>query len=175
TIINMPSEGSIDWSAKDITGTLIGEKTSGTSGNVIIDLEVPKTNNFVKCKLGDGTAVACSGIFETQVNGESKTAEFSADLNGTYVLSGLKADSNVLNWTAYTSALLINGQWARYKGTAVSTSNAAVEIILKDKDVIASDKGLKFRVQCNSYDYNNGSDIIDPALKGKPCEVQVEV
>lgn len=175
TIINMPSEGSIDWTAKDTTGTLIGEKTSGTSGNVIIDLGAPTTKNFVKCKLGDGTAVACSGIFETQVNGESKTAEFSADLNGTYVLSGLKADSNVLNWTAYTSALLINGQWARYKGTAVSTSNAAVEIILKDKDVIASDKGLKFRVQCNSYDYNNGSDIIDPALKGKPCEVQVEV
>ena len=61
TIINMPSEGSIDWSAKDITGTLIGEKTSGTSGNVIIDLGAPTTKNFVKCELVNGTAVACSG------------------------------------------------------------------------------------------------------------------
>ena len=96
TIINMPSEGSIDWTAKDESGTLIGEKTSGTSGKVIIDLGTPKTNNFVKCKLEDATAVACSGIFETQVNGESKRAEFSTDLNGAYVLSGLKADNNIL-------------------------------------------------------------------------------
>lgn len=175
TIINMPSEGSIDWTAKDGSGTLIGEKTSGTSGKVIIDLGTPKTNNFVKCKLEDATAVACSGIFETQVNGESKRAEFSTDLNGAYVLSGLKADNNILNWTAYTSALLVNGQWVRYKGTAISNSTAKVEIVLKDQEVIASDKGLKFRVQCNSHDYNNGNDFIDPALEGKPCEVQVEV
>ncbi len=174
-IVNMPSKGTIYWSAKDSTGTLIGSEVSGTSGTVTIDLGAPKTNNFVQCELEDGTAVACSGSFAAQVQGDEKTAEFTADNGGARVLTGLQADNNQLSWSAHTSVILINDQWFRYTGTAVSSSKSAVKIILKDKEVIASDKGLKFRVQCSSYDYNTGNESADPFLKGKPCEVQVEV
>lgn len=174
-IVNMPSKGTIHWSAKDSTGTLIGSEVSGTSGTVVIDLGAPKTNNFVKCELEDGTAVACSGSFSAQVQGDEKTAEFTADNGGARMLTGLQADNNQLNWSAHTAAILVNDQWARYTGTAISDSNSAVTIILKDKEVIASDNGLKFRVQCSSYDENTGKESPDPFLKGKPCEVQVEV
>lgn len=174
-IVNMPSKGTIHWSAKDSTGTLIGSEVSGTSGTVVIDLGTPKTNNFVKCELEDGTPAACSGSFAAQVQGDEKTAEFTADKSGARMLTGLQADNNQLNWSAHTAALLVNDQWARYTGTAISDSNSAVTIILKDKEVIASDNGLKFRVQCSSYDENTGKESPDPFLKGKPCEVQVEV
>lgn len=174
-IVNMPSKGTIHWSAKDSTGTLIGSEVSGTSGTVIIDLGTPKTNNFVKCELEDGTPAACSGSFAAQVQGDEKTAEFTADKSGARMLTGLQADNNQLNWSAHTAAILVNDQWVRYTGTAISDSNSAVTIILKDKEVIASDNGLKFRVQCSSYDENTGKESPDPFLKGKPCEVQVEV
>lgn len=176
-IVNMPSKGTIHWSAKDSTGTLIGSEVSGTSGTVVIDLGTPKTNNFVKCELEDGTPAACSGSFAAQVQGDEKTAEFTADKSGARMLTGLQADNNQLNWSAHTAAILVNDQWVRYTGTAISDSNSAVTIILKDKEVIASDKGLSFFVQCVAdYDYNSGTwDTENAELKAQPCEIQIEV
>lgn len=178
-IVNMPTEGTIYWTAKDTTGTLIGSVTSQLPGdkNVVIDLGTPATSNKVSCTLENGTPVACSGKFITMVNGDYKDAEFTAPKEGVNVLTGLKSDDNELNWVAYSAITLEGDQWVRYRGSKVSGPKADVKIVLDGKDVVAADKGLSFFVQCVSdYDYTTGTwGTSNPELKGKPCEVQINV
>lgn len=126
TIINMPSEGSIDWTAKDITGTLIGEKTSGTSGNVIIDLGAPTTKNFVKCELANGTAVACSG----KLNGG---IDFSLSKEGGNILTGLQ-NVTQLNWEATSAPYETLSSVYQYKGNQISGLTGDVKIILSTSE-----------------------------------------
>lgn len=178
-IINMPTEGQIHWSAKDTTGTLIGSAVSQLPNDtiVVIDLGVPATSNKVQCVLEDGTAAACSGEFTTTVGTMLKAAEFNAPKEGTRVLTGLKSANDKLVWSAQTEITLEGDQWVRYVGAAVSTSKSDVKIVLKDKEVVASDKGLSFFVQCTSgHDYNTGAPVTnDPLLIGKPCEIEVSL
>ncbi|ENU20859.1 hypothetical protein F994_00316 [Acinetobacter bohemicus ANC 3994] len=142
TIINMPSEGSIDWTAKDITGTLIGEKTSGTSGNVIIDLGAPTTKNFVKCELANGTAVACSG----KLNGG---IDFSLPKEGGNVLTGLQNVAQ-LNWEATSAPYETLSSVYQYKGNQVSGLTGEVKIILSTSEKLF-DKTV-YELLCKSPD-----------------------
>lgn len=142
TIINMPSEGSIDWTAKDITGTLIGEKTSGTSGNVIIDLGAPTTKNFVKCELANGTAVACSG----KLNGG---IDFSLPKEGGNVLTGLQNVAQ-LNWEATSAPYETLSSVYQYKGNQVSGLTGDVKIILSTSEKLF-DKTV-YELLCKSPD-----------------------
>ncbi|KAB0654440.1 hypothetical protein F7P73_03725 [Acinetobacter bohemicus] len=142
TIINMPSEGSIDWSAKDITGTLIGEKTSGTSGNVIIDLGAPTTKNFVKCELANGTAVACSG----KLNGG---IDFSLSKEGGNILTGLQ-NVTQLNWEATSAPYETLSSVYQYKGNHVSGLTGDVKIILSTSEKLF-DKTV-YELLCKSPD-----------------------
>ena len=178
-IINMPTEGKIHWSAKDTTGTLIGSVTSQLPNDktVVIDLGVPATSNNVQCVLEDNTAVECSGEFTTKVGTTNQAAEFSAPKEGVRVMTGLKSSNNNLVWSAKTAITLEAGQWVRYIGAAISTTKSDVKIVLKDKEIVASDQGLSFYAQCISgYDYNTGKPVTnDPLLMGKPCEIQVSV
>lgn len=178
-IVNMPTEGTIHWSAKDTTGTLIGSVTSKLPNdkNVVIDLGAPATNNKVQCTLEDGTAVECSGEFITQVGADYQAAEFNAPKEGVRVLTGLKSSNDKLVWSAQTAITLEGDQWIRYEGATISTSKSDVKLILKDKKVVAADKGLSFYVQCMSdYDDQTGTwSSNNPELIGKPCEVQISV
>lgn len=142
TIINMPSEGSIDWTAKDITGTLIGEKTSGTSGNVIIDLGAPTTKNFVKCELANGTAVACSG----KLNGG---IDFSLSKEGGNILTGLQ-NVTQLNWEATSAPYETLSSVYQYKGNHVSGLTGDVKIILSTSEKLF-DKTV-YELLCKSPD-----------------------
>ena len=142
TIINMPSEGSIDWSAKDITGTLIGEKTSGTSGNVIIDLGAPTTKNFVKCELANGTAVACSG----KLNGG---IDFSLPKEGGNILTGLQ-NVTQLNWDATSAPYETLSSVYQYKGNQISGLTGDVKIILSTSEKLF-DKTV-YELLCKSPD-----------------------
>ena len=142
TIINMPSEGSIDWSAKDITGTLIGEKTSGTSGNVIIDLGAPTTKNFVKCELANGTAVACSG----KLNGG---IDFSLSKEGGDILTGLQ-NVTQLNWDATSAPYETLSSVYQYKGNQISGLTGDVKIILSTSEKLF-DKTV-YELLCKSPD-----------------------
>ena len=139
TIINMPSEGSIDWTAKDESGTLIGEKTSGTSGKVMIDLGTPKTNNFVKCLSDVNKAVACSGQF----NGVA----FSVPEEGGRILSGLKNVTN-LTWSAF-GANYEQGT-AVYQATGAVTSGLTGNVTIKLNNVKKLFDQQKVNLRCNS-------------------------
>ncbi|WP_227518945.1 FAM171 family protein [Acinetobacter sp. ANC 4973] len=142
SIINMPSEGSIEWTAKDITGTLIGEKTSATSGNVIIDLGAPTTKNFVKCELANGTAVACSG----KLNGG---IDFSLPKEGGNVLTGLQ-NVTQLNWEATSAPYETVSSVYQYKGNQVSGLTGDVKIILSTSEKLF-DKTV-YELLCKSPD-----------------------
>ena len=142
TIINMPSEGSIDWTAKDITGTLIGEKTSGTSGNVIIDLGAPTTKHFVKCELANGTAVACSG----KLNGG---IDFSLSKEGGNILTGLQ-NVTQLNWEATSAPYETLSSVYQYKGNQISGLTGDVKIILSTSEKLF-DKTV-YELLCKSPD-----------------------
>ncbi len=139
TIINMPSEGSIDWTAKDESGTLIGEKTSGTSGKVMIDLGAPTTNNFVKCLSDANKAVACSGQF----NGVA----FSVPEEGGRILSGLKNVTN-LTWSAF-GANYEQGT-AVYQATGAVTSGLTGNVTIKLNNVKKLFDQQKVNLRCNS-------------------------
>jgi hypothetical protein len=178
-IVNMPTEGKIHWSAKDTTGTLIGSAVSQLPNDttVVIDLGVPATSNKVQCKLPSGTMIECQGKFLTKVGGSYKEAEFTAPKEGVRVLTGLKSDNNELQWHASTAITLEGDQWVRYTGGTISNSKSDVTITLVDKQVVASDKGLSFFVQCISdYDYGTNTPISNnPELINKPCDIQVSI
>lgn len=139
TVINMPSAGSIIWTAKDESGTLIGEKTSGTTGNVIIDLGTPTTDNFVKCVTAEKKAVACSGHF----NGIA----FTVPAEGGRIISGLKNATN-LTWTAASASY--------EQGAAVYQATGSVTSVLKGPVTITLSKTTKLfdqykvSLRCNS-------------------------
>ncbi|MBB3060537.1 hypothetical protein [Microbulbifer rhizosphaerae] len=59
TIINMPTSATIDWHATSFGG-FMGDLTSDMSADVVIALDAPTSENFVRCELPDGTGVNCS-------------------------------------------------------------------------------------------------------------------
>ncbi|SPL72598.1 hypothetical protein KPC_3776 [Acinetobacter stercoris] len=173
TIVNMPAKGSIHWTAKDVTGQLVAEKTSGTAGNVIIDLGIPTTENLVKCILADGTAVACSGKINNQL-------DFSISKEGGKVISTLKDDDGLLDWNAQSSFIYDNGEWVRFKGTATSTVNGNVTIQLTEREVVyEAGKGLSYKAMCMKNDEENTGSESQPWMQidwtGKSCEIEVQV
>ena len=173
TVINMPSSGSIQWIGKDATGTMIGEKTSGTSGNVIIELSPPATDNFIQCKLPDGTAVACSGTLNNTLN-------FNVSKEGGRMITGIKDPDGQLDWSAQTAFIFESNEWVRYRGNLVSSVKGNVTIQLTERKVVQANDVVTFPVVCTSMINGsptvdaNGNWEIDSALVGKPCTVVFE-
>ena len=177
TVVNMPSSGSIHWTAKDLTGTMLGEKTSTTSGNVIIDLGKSATDHFVKCTLPNGTFVACFGKINDQL-------DFSISQDGGRFLTGIKDPDGQLDWSAQTALIFESNQWVRYKGQQTSGLTGNVNIILADREVVyVSNQGLSFPIVCTSMIEDplngstepNGNWEVVPELIGKSCNIEITV
>lgn len=137
-IVNMPSSGSIQWTAKDTSGTLIGEQTSGVTGNVEINLGEPTTKNFVKCVTEENVAIACSGT----VNGLS----FAVPKEGGKIITGLENVTELL-WEA-TSVAYTQGT-AVYRSVGSKTSNISedVTIILDGTTKLFDQMSIKLHCQ----------------------------
>ena len=174
TIINMPSNASIHWTAKDSTGSMIGEQVSGTSGNIIIDLGAPKTNNFVKCILPNGETIACNTTLNTTLN-------FSLTAEGGKIITGLQTVNNQTEWKAQSKLILENNEWVRYSGEIISSNTGNVDIRLTNRDVIFTINGeeyLKLEFICKHTDYENWQNedgVINEAYLGKKCDINVEI
>jgi hypothetical protein len=167
TIINMPSDASIRWTAKDSTGSMIGEKVSGTSGNVIIDLGKPTTDNFVKCVLPNGQTTFCT----VELNSEYK---FSITDKGSKILTGIQ-DAN-LTWVAKSQIFFEDNQWKRHTGTLVSGPKGDLIIQLSEKELL-DQNGLAYTMYCSHLE-NGGfpsSWEADPKFIGKVCTIEVRV
>lgn len=118
-IINLPENGEIFWSAKNTNGTKLAQASSATTGQVILQLQTPKTKNFVRCEK-DQQPVACTAT----VNGYN----FDLPVEGGYVSTLL--DEQQLNWTAVTEKYESETSVYRLTGEAQSNTSDAVVIQL---------------------------------------------
>lgn len=128
TIINMPNSATIDWYATSDIG-LIGEETSDMSGDVIIELEDPASENFVRCELPDGTTVGCSVTLTdgTEMLTQSIPAEGATIVTGWDNLD----ENSELTWTAETPfPISVGGQQVVAQGTATSGISGDVDVSL---------------------------------------------
>lgn len=162
TVVNMPNEGTISWTAKDFSGTLIGETKSGMAGDVIIDLGEPTTNNFVSCQLANGQKVSCSGKM-------NDSFLFNATEEGSYLITGIKDEDGALTWSAESQLILEGNSWVRYRGNQSSTMNGTVVITLNQREEIfkVGDE-LRFKVKCNAAT----SDELH--LSNRKCSITVQ-
>ncbi len=143
TIINMPGEGSIRWTATT-TGGQIGSAVSGTSGNVVIPLSAPRTSNTVRCTLADGTPVDCNvDLSAPLAGGGTGSLSRFVPAGGALVRSGLDT-AGPLQWRA-SSRLALNarGDVVRYEGSATSGLSGEVTIVL-NTEVAASGRRVFF-------------------------------
>ncbi|WP_347329830.1 hypothetical protein [Marinimicrobium locisalis] len=128
TIINMPNSATIGWSAVSEFG-LMGEKTTDMSGDVIIDLGEPSSENLVRCELPDGSPVGCS---VTLTDG-TETATHSVPAEGATIVTGWpNLDENTqLTWSAETPyPITVDGQQVLGEGTATSDVAGDVTVSL---------------------------------------------
>ncbi|WP_341936834.1 hypothetical protein [Marinimicrobium sp. C2-29] len=128
TIVNMPNSATIDWFATSLGG-LLGEHTSDMSGDVIIELEEPTTENNVRCELPDGTGVDCE-VAMTDGN-ETLTQTLPAQ-GGTIATNWSGIDQNsTLTWSAEVPGpISFNQQNVLAEGSATSDASEAVVIAL---------------------------------------------
>ncbi|WP_428740027.1 astroprincin family protein [Sulfurimonas sp.] len=145
-VINMPTSATIDWRATTPAG-LMGTQTSGTSGDVIITIEEPKTDNFVQCDI-NGTAVACEVTLENPYDDD---VIYSVPASGATIQTLIDGVSS-LSWSATTGKISEGGMFVSYSGTAVSGISGAVAIHLDNR--VESVAPQKVRIRCI-----NGDDV----------------
>lgn len=158
-IINMPSEGTIDWQAYGVENGLIGQTQSSTDASVKIELKLPTTKNNVSCELADGTATACEGLLNNEIT-------FSVGVSGTQVAS--LANTQNLQWRASTPFMWKNNQWVRYHGTQTSDTSENVVIKLTESETFGENLGLGFDIECR-VQYTSKD------LTGETCHVTLEI
>lgn len=128
TIINMPNSASINWLATSFGG-FIGEETSDMSADVVIELNEPSSENFVRCVLPDGSPTACS---VTLTDGSHSLLQ-SVPESGATVVTAWPALNELtqLNWVAETSGPeTFDGQQVVGEGSIDSGITGSVEIAL---------------------------------------------
>ena len=160
TVINMPNQGSIEWSATDLSGTLIGETISGTTGNVIIDLGEPTTNNFVSCVLPNGEKISCSGTM-------NNSYKFNVAEAGGYLTTGIEVLDGSLDWVAESKLIFEGSSWVRYTGTRTSSLKGPVVITLNERqEIYKVTDNLRFKLKCTVSPQIHLQDI-----QGRKCNI----
>lgn len=156
TVYNMPSSGSITWTATDASGS-VGTVVSGTSGVVSILFGPPKTRNFVQCKLLDGTASACSVTMNAPLqDGSVRSIKYSLPAEGGQINTAVDTVGPI-QWVA-NSPMYLNaaGDLMVAQGEAASGVNEAVNIALTPQAVAAS---KRLRLACDPV-----ADVFDGTL-----------
>ena len=173
TAYNMPSEGTILWQATDLTSTLIGEKTSLTTGSVTIDLGKPKTDNFVQCVLPNGSATPCTATL-------NQSYPFSLTQEGGKITTGINDDDGQLEWSAISPYIYESNQWVRYKGDLVTALVGDAKIVLSERELIDTNNIVSLNVVCTTTTSGtptvvpDGNWELEPSLIGKPCSIKFE-
>lgn len=139
TIRNIPGNPTMEWSATTVDG-LKGSATSGTTGNVVIQLVAPNVNNFVRCVAPDGNATSCKVTMAAPLaDGSVNTMTSYIPAEGAYIRAELDT-MGPLSWTASTAFTPSGvGTWTKYSGTATSGISGDVTITLVE-EVVSTDK-----------------------------------
>jgi len=158
TVINMPSSGSIVWTASK--NGLIGTQTSGTSGNVLITLQAPTTNNFVQCNLNN-QPTDCTVTLTTSGN---EPLNFSIPASGATITTALE-NANSITWNARSYNIIEDTTIVYYTGTTTSNPTQAVNVDL-DTRVEVGTVANSILVACTNSQ-NTSAVTCDIAIYGQ--------
>jgi PKD repeat protein len=167
TIANIPGNPTMEWTATTDDG-LTGTATSGTTGNVAIQLDPPNVNNFVRCAAPSGAA-ACTVTRTAPISdGSINTVTSYIPAEGANIRAQLDT-AGPLTWTASTGfAASANDTWTRYNGTASSGISGDV-IINLEAEVVSTGKSIQ--VSCLPDALNE----VGAAVTLSTCEIRVNV
>lgn len=128
TIINMPNSATINWYATSFGG-FIGTQTTDMSGDVLIELGAPNSENFVRCQLPGDVPIGCS---VTLTDGTQTLTQSIPAGGATVVTAWSNVDEyTVLDWVAQTPyPVSYNGQQVLGEASASSGNTGEVELSL---------------------------------------------
>lgn len=144
-IVLLPAQATIVWTGTTADGR-VGTATSGPNGTVEIMLGEPKTSNFVRCSLPNGTATTCTvDLTLTQTDGSTATKTVTVPPEGALVVTGLETSGDLI-WNGRTGLLRsTTGQFTRYTGTATSGASGDVNLTLGTETIVV---GKTVYLQC---------------------------
>lgn len=145
TIRNIPGNPSIVWTATTVD-ELTGTASSGTTGNIVLQLTPPNVNNFVRCVAPNSVATPCTVTRTAPLaDGSIHTVSSYVPAEGANIRSQLDTNGP-LTWTASTGfSASANSTWTKYNGTASSGIFGDVTITLVEEVISA---GKSIRVSC---------------------------
>jgi len=126
TVINMPSSGSIVWTASK--SGLIGRQTSGVNGSVLITLQASTTKNFVQCT-ENNSPIACTTSLESLNN---PTLEFSIPALGA-TIETIYENVTEFTWNARSQNRIEGSNIVYYTGSSTSNTTEDVNIDLSTR------------------------------------------
>ena len=157
TVIDMPTAGDVSWTGLTEQGHF-GYAQSNTTGNVIVELSPPQTDNFVQCKLVDLSPTDCNVVANiTLANGGGSLAlPYYIPGNGAWVRTSFYTTSPIV-WISSTGfSFNGSGQLVRFEGSTTSASTGNVDMALTS-EIISEGKNLVLSCDTNADIYPAGS------------------
>jgi PKD repeat protein len=157
TVIDMPTVGSINWMGVTEIGQL-GYVQSTTTGNVVVELSPPQTDNFVQCKLADLSQTDCNVVANITLNdgGGTLALPYYIPGDGAWVRTSFYTTSPIA-WLSSTGfSYNTSGQLVRFEGSATSASTGNVNMALTT-EVVSNDKLLVLSCDTSADIYPVGS------------------
>ncbi len=142
TVIDMPTVGNVSWLGSTNQGQL-GTAQSTTTGNVVVPLAAPLTDNFIQCKLADLSPTDCNVIANITLANDGATLALPYFIpgDGAWVRTAYYTTSPIvwLSSTGFTSNS--SDQLIRYEGSSITASTGSVNLVLST-EIISDDKLL---------------------------------
>ncbi len=164
TVIDMPSVGNVSWIGSTNQGQL-GNAQSTTTGDVVVPLAAPQTDNFVQCKLTDLSPTDCNVVANIAFSngGGTLARPYYIPADGAWVRTAFYTTSPIA-WQA-SSGFSINGtgQLVRYEGNATSAATGNINIPL-NTEVISANKLLVISCDSTADIYPVGVYLEQPNL-----------
>ena len=164
TVIDMPTVGNVSWIGSTNQGQL-GNAQSTTTGDVVVQLAPPQTDNFVQCKLANLSSTDCNVVASIALTNGGGTLALSHYIpaDGAWVRTAYTTTS-AITWQA-SSGFSINGtgQLVRYEGSASSAATGNVYLAL-NTEVISANKLLVISCDSTADIYPVGAYLGQPNL-----------
>ncbi len=163
TVIDMPTLGNVSWIGSTNQGQL-GNAQSTTTGDVVVPLAAPLTENFIQCKLADLSPRDCNVIANiTFPNGGTLARPYYIPGDGAWVRTSFYTTSPIV-WQASTGfSFNSSNQLVRFEGSTTSASTGNVNIILST-EIISDDKLLLLSCDNTADIYPAGTYFEQPNL-----------
>lgn len=142
TVIDMPTVGNVSWIGSTNLGQL-GNAQSTTTGDVVVPLAAPQTDNFVQCKLADLSPTDCNVVANITFanDGGSLALPYYIPGDGAWVRTAFYTTSPIV-WLSSTGfSVNSSDQLVRFEGSATSASTGNVDMLLST-EILSNDKLL---------------------------------